>query len=689
MSEDRKHAAPDSGIVSLPRGLLIFALVSLLGNEVGALLRYPDLGAAVLFPPYAALTVALVVCPRRDWVWYILVGAATHFIAHWPQWSLSWVLLADVANVARAVSAALMLHWLFDGIPDLDGVGALALFVLSAALVAPAVGATAGAANVVLHDPVRPYWRTWSAWFMSNALTGLTLLPAFLLAVTNGATWRRERMERRRVAEALLLAGLLALTCWVAFLSDAARHLHAALPFYAPLPALIWAALRFGPGGASLALSGVASVAIWSADRGSGPFLASSPDNNVLTLQLFVLLTTLPVLCIAAVAAARRRAVGLYGALLASLQDHVAILDARGVVLEVNNSWRRFADAVGVDAFHHVRPGDNCLDACRSAAAAGDATAARVLAGMTSVLSRDQRRFEVEYDRDQDGRQERYVMSVEALERSDGGAVVTRSNVTARRQAQLEIEEQRRALFHLARVAVLGQLSGALAHELSQPLAAILANADAARNLIRRQPPDLAEVSAILDDIASEDRRAAQVIHRLRALLKRGEKRVQALDLGELVNEVLELARAELTTRRVSATASVEPNLPLVPGDRVQLQQVLLNLILNGCEAMKTTLEPDRTLLLSVRAEAKRCVRFSVRDHGTGIPPELIDRLFEPFVTTKPEGLGLGLAISRTIVMAHGGRLWAENNADRGATLHCLLSYDDAHAAAASGPLGQ
>jgi two-component system sensor kinase FixL len=252
----------------------------------------------------------------------------------------------------------------------------------------------------------------------------------------------------------------------------------------------------------------------------------------------------------------------------------------------------------------------------------------------------------------------------------------------------MELEEQRRALFHLARVAVLGQLSGALAHELSQPLASILSNADAARNLLRRQPPDLVEVSAILDDIAGEDRRAAQVIQRLRALLKRGEMRVQALNLGEVVNEVLELSRAELNMRGVSATAALEPNLPLVLGDRVQLQQVLLNLILNACEAMKTTLEPDRTILLSVRADAKRCVRVAVRDHGTGISPEVIDRLFEPFVTTKPEGLGLGLAISRTIVMAHGGRLWAENNADRGATVHCVLSYDDTHAASHGGSPG-
>ncbi|HEY4588499.1 MAG TPA: ATP-binding protein, partial [Thermoanaerobaculia bacterium] len=142
---------------------------------------------------------------------------------------------------------------------------------------------------------------------------------------------------------------------------------------------------------------------------------------------------------------------------------------------------------------------------------------------------------------------------------------------------------------------------------------------------------------------------------------------------GELVGEVLALAHTELITRQVSATAVVEPALPSFVGDRVQLQQVLLNLVLNGCEAMSAAAASDRRLVLTAGADAAGNVCFAVRDCGTGIPPELIERLFEPFVTTKPDGLGLGLSISQTIVAAHGGRLWAENNAAGGATLHCLL----------------
>ena len=446
-----------------------------------------------------------------------------------------------------------------------------------------------------------------------------------------------------------------------------------ALPFYLPMPVLIWAALRFGPGGASLALISVAVAAIWGADRGTAPFHVGSRDQDVLALQLFVLLTTFPVLCIAAIGGARQNAIQLYRALLASLDDHVAILDERGIVLEVNASWRQFVESAAGRRLPTVRVGDDFLHACRVAAEAGDVSAARIGAGIAAVLRREQRRFDVESEIEYEGGRDVYALRIEALERSDGGAVVTRANVTERREAQIEIELQRRELSHLARVSVLGELSGALAHELSQPLASIRSNADAALLLLQHEPPDLAEVTAILRDIARDDERAAQVIHRLSALLRRGETRLQPMDTREMVNEVLELAHAELIARRITVTAVVEPNPPAVLGDRVQLQQVLLNLILNACDAMNATSAPYRQLLLKVETDARSQVHISVRDGGTGIPPALIGRLFEPFVTTKAEGLGLGLSISRTIVAAHGGRLWAENNPDRGATLHCAL----------------
>ncbi len=663
----------DTGSLPLALGLLLYAPVVLLGNALGTVLRYPETGAAVLFLPYAVLAAVLVVSAPRHWAWYILVGAVAHFVTQWPEWSLTWVLVADVANVARALTAAALIRSFLGFPPRLENIRALVLFVLAAVLVAPAVGATIGAANVVLRGASPMYWRTWGAWFMSNALTGLTLLPALMLALTNRNAWTQHR-SHERVAEAIALFIALLVSASLPHIWSTAGRWPTGVLLYTPLPVLIWAALRFGAGGATATLTAVTFAAVWGAYGHSGALVSASTDERVLILQLFVLLTAIPILCIAVTSSARHAVVQLHRALMASLHDHIAILDGRGVVLEVNHAWRRFADGPNLPAYKTVLPGDNYLAALREAAEGGDDGAARVLPGVTSVLNRIRNRFEVEYDLDRPGRQERYQLSVEAFERADGGVILRRTDLTARRQAQLEAEEQRRVLTHLARVSVLGQLSGALAHELNQPLASIASNAQAAQLLLRKQPPDMAELDAILHDIVADDQRASQVIRRLRALLKRGEARLQPTDATELLNEVLELARTELITRRVAATTSVAPDVPLVLADRVQLLQVLLNLVLNACEAMIDVKATDRRLELIVRTESRHQVQFSVRDDGSGIAPTLMERLFEPFVTTKAEGMGLGLSMSRTIIAAHGGRMWAENNSDRGATVHFVLA---------------
>jgi two-component system sensor histidine kinase UhpB len=284
--------------------VLLFVPLAIVGNFVGLTLRYPEIGSAVLFPPYAALTAALVVSPRRDWLWFILVGAAVHFFASWPHFPVTWVLLADVGNVARALTAALLLRWLFVAkVPRLDSIRALGNFAVAAVFIAPAVGATIGAADIVIHRASDTYWRPWTAWFISNALTGLAMLPATIAAFDLLATVRPVRLAPARFYEAIALTAALALTIVIAFTGVADPR--PVLAFYAPLPVLIWAALRFGSTGASLALTAVAIAAIRGVDRGYGPFVAASPDEHLLALQMFVLLTSAPVLCLAAVATAR------------------------------------------------------------------------------------------------------------------------------------------------------------------------------------------------------------------------------------------------------------------------------------------------------------------------------------------------------------------------------------------------
>jgi PAS domain S-box-containing protein len=254
------------------------------------------------------------------------------------------------------------------------------------------------------------------------------------------------------------------------------------------------------------------------------------------------------------------------------------------------------------------------------------------------------------------------------------GAIGCFNDITERKQAELEAEQQRQQLTHLTRVATLGELSGALAHELSQPLTSILSNAQAAQRFLGRERVDLEEIRAILKDIVDEDQRAGAIIQRWRTLMRKGEIQLQPLDVNEVTNEVLRLAHNEIIAHSVTVTAHLTPDLPAVRGDRVGLQQVLLNLIVNACDAMKLNEPARRHLTVTTSLDGEGAVEVAIADCGGGIPADAVERVFEPFFTTKEHGLGLGLAICRSIVAAHGGRLWVTNNGDRGATFCFALA---------------
>jgi two-component system, LuxR family, sensor kinase FixL len=219
---------------------------------------------------------------------------------------------------------------------------------------------------------------------------------------------------------------------------------------------------------------------------------------------------------------------------------------------------------------------------------------------------------------------------------------------------------------------MLGELSGSLAHELNQPLTAILSNAQAAQRFLAQSPPRVDQLAEILSDIVKSDHRARSVIQRLRAMLRKEPAQHQTLDINDVVEESLRLMRSDLLNRNVTVATELADSLPAVSGERNQLQQVLLNFMMNGCDAMRARQE-DRRLLVRTERNSQGRIEISVADRGAGIAEADLERIFEPFVSTKSQGLGLGLAICRSIVEAHGGRLWASNNADAGATLHCEL----------------
>ena len=255
--------------------------------------------------------------------------------------------------------------------------------------------------------------------------------------------------------------------------------------------------------------------------------------------------------------------------------------------------------------------------------------------------------------------------------------------IREREQAEEALHEQHSQLAQVTRLATVGELSGALAHELRQPLMSILANAQAATRLLSLETPDVGEVRKILRDIAEDDKHAAGVIGRMRSFVGEGTSRFEPVAIESVVRDALALSRGTLELSDVSVEAKVPPGLPDVRGDPVQLLQVVLNLVVNGCESMGGIPAVERRLTMHAAPINGSYVELMVSDAGAGLPRGVENRVFDPLFTTKENGLGLGLSICRSIVTAHGGRLWAENNPHRGATFHLILHAESANGSTA------
>jgi len=255
------------------------------------------------------------------------------------------------------------------------------------------------------------------------------------------------------------------------------------------------------------------------------------------------------------------------------------------------------------------------------------------------------------------------------------------ANSLARKRSELEAQALRNDLAHAGRVATIGELTASLAHELNQPLTAILSNAQAGQRVLETAPVDLEEVGEILKDIVEDDKRAGEVIRRLRRLLTKGDPQMRPLDLNEALVDVARLVSGDAVVRGVSVRLELADGLPPVLGDRVQLQQVALNLVLNAMDAMREAGTRDRVLVLRTARDGATTVRVEVRDSGAGINEGDMGKIFKTFYTTKLDGMGMGLAITRSIVDLHGGRLEAHNNPDGGATFSFTLpiGHDGGH----------
>jgi signal transduction histidine kinase/integral membrane sensor domain MASE1 len=765
--------------------------------RLGQALIFPGTSVSAVWLPNAILLAALLLAERRHWWIFLAAVLPAHVLVQSLLLNLppARVGLAYLMNCATALIAALGITAFAPDLRRIDRMRTAVAFILLAGVLAPVSTSVLTAATGVALNFFPSFWVTAIARTLTNSFAILVLVPV-VLHVADRLRRGALTLQPERAAEACVLAVSLATLGILAFVAPhGATGLSSGL-LYAPFAILLWAAVRFGVSGACSSALLLGLLATWGVLSENSPFVAHGPPEDTISLLLFMVLTAVSLLLLAAAleerkfleragvasearfrtifahsimptviwqsdgrildanesffqltgydraalrcgriplqallgsagrrggfddasdaAAAlatdsgplerelilrdgrripvlvggcqfpgstdegtayvldlsslrraeseRRQAEMLHSAVLASVHDQIVVLDHDGVIIETNQSWRRFVEHSASRPFERAYVGDQYLKACATAAEGGDAIAAELLECIRDVLGGVSARRSLEFSRDGPEGSLWYELSIERLRRPEGGAVITRTDITAHKQAITQAREQRLQLAHLGRAAVLGELSGAFAHELAQPLTSILGNAEAALQLLPPDMPGLRDIQDMLRDIIKDDVRAAEVIRRLRSMLARGEIQRRPVDLNQVVRDVLALARSDLITRNVSVIMQLDPQAGLVLADPVQLQQVLLNLIVNACEAMSASAPGERRLTISTRpVEEGRAIECAVADRGHGVSAADRERIFQPFVTTKKQGLGLGLAICRSIIEAHGGRLWAEN----------------------------
>jgi PAS domain S-box-containing protein len=638
-----------------------------LATQIAWALCFPNSKVSLLFPPHAVLVSILLAVPTRHWWAYTLAAICGHLLAaQQAQWPLLYSLHCEVFDAVQNVSVAagirIFIKSRLESITLRDAIA----FVLIAVIVVPFGTAFWGAAFTLSNHYGTHYWIEWRNLGISNAVTAIVLVPAILLGVHQLAARRIKAIPGRLLEGGLLGAGIVMVGVFAFYKLPAGPDASPAL-LYAPIPLLIWAALRFGLGGISASMLVITFQAIWGTMHGRGPFLMQTPAENALALQMFLLVTATPLMFLAVTIAEEKRSRDSlreseerYREVVESQTDLVCRFLPDTTLTFVNEAYCRFFGRSRDELIGH-----KFLDLLPETAQGAALNHVRSLV--------DNPRTET-YEHEvvlPDARIRWQQWTDHAIVGSDGRVTEFQAigrDVTDRKRA----EEARRNLAHATRMSTMGTMAGSLAHELNQPLTAILSNAQAGSRFLAGPSPNVSEVRDLLHDIAQDTKRAGEVIRQLRTLVKKDQPKFEKLDLNGMIQDMVRLLHSDTVIRKVRIALDLDSGLRSVRGDSVQVQQVILNLMLNAFDAMKEVPEGERKVSVRTR-QPDGSIQIEVSDCGTGIHPEQLTRVFEPFQTTKPDGLGLGLSISRSIVEAHGGRLWVENNPDRGATFYLTL----------------
>jgi PAS domain S-box-containing protein len=613
-----------------------------------------------MWPPNALLLGVLLLTPPRIW-WFLLLSALpAHLLVELQSLvPFPMVLCWFLSNSAEALIGAVSIRLIAGPSTSFGQMRGMAALFLGAGLLAPVLSSFLDAAFVSLnHFGHQGYWEVWRMRLFSNIFTELMLVPAIV-------SWSAFRLTppgfapvRFLVEGSAIFLGLLIVSVMVFLCRNAGPTTSPAL-LYLPLPFMLWTAVRFGPNWTSIANLTVAFLAIWGAVHGRGPFTTGSPETNAFTIQAFFLVVSVTFMLLTISVMERGKAEERFAKVFRSSPDAMIVSNREsGRIIEVNGRWETMSGYLASESIGRTLSELNIYPSRSDSQKLLERTCGGGPVHDLELCLRakegDLRRVQISADTDEIGGKSCLITVIR--------------DISDRERA----EEAQQKLAHMSRLAVLGELTATIAHEVRQPLSAISANTEAAELLLASTAPDLDEVRRILSDIRQDDLRADEAIRRIRGLLTKRELQIQPLSLKEILSDALKLLASAARKRHVQVREELQPGLPLVLGDQFQLQQVLVNLIVNGMDAMNQTPEPNRRLTIKA-AEDGATVRVTVIDRGQGIPPTHASRIFESFFTTKNEGMGLGLSIARSIIEDHGGRIWAENNPEDGAIFHFTI----------------